>query len=600
MKSMTTSLTKEDFANLNWQSVLADSKEKLCESYSRQFRIRSTLAHSAKDHKSEEAFALLSAICSLHLNSHDHNEPFIPIELVDQLDESCLSALRGLNLGAAEPEFKARIQDLLWTIGGDYQNGLATIESYLQSAKHLEQSHNLDECVKRIERAFSLSLRFRKSNPSLLDNMISEIEKLIIGYKDEKPSESTNPLLRDDPHIVTVGLMRLLQDSKLGDPSKYAKISESLAHNAEKENNFHNAIAYWDINERWHVLQRNSEKVAVASKSAAEVFVKMAEIYAKGKNYHAASFHLQIAIDRLRKLGGMQSRTKQLHKQLLEYQTASVENVNFVPPTINVNKLIQEAKQYVSNKDFKDAILVLTQLISPPRREDLRKIVEEKKDENPAWYWLAARVSDEEGKTIAQRASMLFSSEEDLEQAIEAEMHVRALNFRERAVLNVIEPARQQIINEHNIRVRDFEFIVTNNPFIPPGREWIYARGLHSGLIGDFLISTHLLVPQLEHSIRHLLHLSGEITSSLDTQTGLQEHNRLTHLLSVPAATEIFGEDTIFDLNGLLIQQGFGANLRNNLSHGLIAPIEFYSSIHCYLWWLSLHLCSRSFIAQLI
>jgi hypothetical protein len=96
-----------------------------------------------------------------------------------------------------------------------------------------------------------------------------------------------------------------------------------------------------------------------------------------------------------------------------------------------------------------------------------------------------------------------------------------------------VEPAREQINSEHQVEVDAFLPIVSDNPFVPAGREYIYARGLHAGLSGDFLVAAHLLILQLEPSRRYLLFNRGVLTSGLDSQ-GIQEERNLNMLLYLP------------------------------------------------------------------
>lgn len=129
----------------------------------------------------------------------------------------------------------------------------------------------------------------------------------------------------------------------------------------------------------------------------------------------------------------------------------------------------------------------------------------------------------------------------------------------------------------------------------------IVARGLHAGLNGDFVVSTHLLVPQLEESVRYLLAQTGIIASSLD-DAGVQEEIDLNRTLcsskfAEPLA-EILGKDIVFEMRTLLVER-FGANLRNDMAHGLVDHDSFYSPSARYLWWLALHLYSFPVLARL-
>jgi hypothetical protein len=152
-----------------------------------------------------------------------------------------------------------------------------------------------------------------------------------------------------------------------------------------------------------------------------------------------------------------------------------------------------------------------------------------------------------------------------------------------------ITPAIYQINLEHSVSIKDLLPIVSHNLFIPPGREYLFAKGLYAGLTGDFMTSIHILIPQIENSVRYLLSQRGVITSSLDDQ-GIQNEHNLNTTLYCPEITSIFDEDTLFDLKGLLVERA-GSNLRNRMAHGLMNDDQFSSPLMIYLWWLTLRIC---------
>ncbi len=51
-------------------------------------------------------------------------------------------------------------------------------------------------------------------------------------------------------------------------------------------------------------------------------------------------------------------------------------------------------------------------------------------------------------------------------------------------------------------------------------------------------------------------------------------------------------------MRGLLVER-FGANLRNDMAHGLLDHDSFYLPSACYLWWLALRLYSLPVLAKL-
>jgi hypothetical protein len=188
-----------------------------------------------------------------------------------------------------------------------------------------------------------------------------------------------------------------------------------------------------------------------------------------------------------------------------------------------------------------------------------------------------------QGKTTARQPQ----SEDE---AVQIDMFQDAMPIRSLAVQALIEPAREEIIFEHSVRVSDLMPFLVNNPFVTPRHEWIIAMGLNAGFWGDFLTAAHLLMPQLESSVRRILHGLGIITSGFDND-GIQDEYNLNKLLRLPEYIEplekILGKDFVFDLRGLLIER-FGSNLRNEMAHRLLDYGSFYSVPGCYVWWLIL------------
>ena len=200
------------------------------------------------------------------------------------------------------------------------------------------------------------------------------------------------------------------------------------------------------------------------------------------------------------------------------------------------------------------------------------------------------------GSNVARSSSVRADLANDTDRAISAIAYSRARYHWQSSVQGCIEPARLQILEEHAPTVRDFFGLVTDSPFVPIGREHLYARGLHAGLIGDFETATHFLIPQLEHSIRDLLSANGAIASGLnpdgiqhefDLNKSLKETNTASILLKV------LGEDTLFNLRAVFVEPN-GANLRNNMAHGLMDSNDFYTAAASFGWWLILRLCCVS------
>lgn len=256
---------------------------------------------------------------------------------------------------------------------------------------------------------------------------------------------------------------------------------------------------------------------------------------------------------------------------------------------INISNYIEEAEKLIQGKEIRDAIFQLGLIGGTPQKSVLRAQVENSSKKYPLQHLFSSVAVNESGKIISRQPSMISGNQEEVEAAMKVEMYKQAQYYHLLYTQGLVEPARKKIIFEHNVRLKDIFYLVENNPFVPHGREIIFAEGLLKGFYGDFLTSAHLLIPQLENSIRHILYESGQIVSGIDSE-GVQDEKNLNSLLFIPEFEELISEDIAFDLQGLLVER-FGSNLRNRLAHGLMSYDSFFSYELIYLWWVSLHLC---------
>ncbi|WP_322698710.1 hypothetical protein [Nostoc sp. DedSLP03] len=102
------------------------------------------------------------------------------------------------------------------------------------------------------------------------------------------------------------------------------------------------------------------------------------------------------------------------------------------------------------------------------------------------------------GKVVARQPKLgLSNNPEQIEESIRFEMYRNAVFYQILHAQAYIEPARYQINLEHSVQVKDLFSIVSNNSFVPSGREHQFAKGLYAGLTGDFFTSTHFLIPAI-------------------------------------------------------------------------------------------------------
>jgi hypothetical protein len=264
-------------------------------------------------------------------------------------------------------------------------------------------------------------------------------------------------------------------------------------------------------------------------------------------------------------------------------------DVENIPGFMDGREKAQEgARKHVSGHPLDIALMRLAFVTQPIQPKELRETVERHAREFVFSHLFGVEKLSSDGLVTDTAPSAVMSNEEAKEERFRKEMYQQAAQFGWPVKVDfAIAPARQQILDEHAPRLRDIAFLVSSHPLVPVGRERIYARGILAGLQGDWLIATHLLIPQLEYSIRLVFQQNDILPSTLNA--GLQKVHLLGWLLTHSAMPEIFGEDMAFDLRALLIEV-FGCNLRNDFAHGLIPEGAFYTPATQYLWWLILRL----------
>lgn len=114
------------------------------------------------------------------------------------------------------------------------------------------------------------------------------------------------------------------------------------------------------------------------------------------------------------------------------------------------------------------------------------------------------------------------------------------------------------------------------SPVFDADRRGLIKKGLDAYLNHDHLSVAHLLVPQIEHALRRLLGMLGQPTNkSVRGASGIMEEKNLSHILErEDAIKRCLGEDIrLYFLVFLADRRGH--NVRNELSHGLMADRQF-------------------------
>src|SRR5690606_27066837 len=87
--------------------------------------------------------------------------------------------------------------------------------------------------------------------------------------------------------------------------------------------------------------------------------------------------------------------------------------------------------------------------------------------------------------------------------------HIR--NWYREKTLTIIQVLKQ-IMDFEKILEKEFVYgliEISKSKFIPNGREIMYAQGLYEGFNNNYIAAAHLLMPQIENSLKHIGELKG-------------------------------------------------------------------------------------------
>ncbi len=602
-------LTKQDFDSIQWESYLNDfnsNDDSSWFTYSGIFMDKAQEAENQKDERTQAAFILLGDIMSLCLKVEDNNseQPFQPMfvwgdgkrsAILQDFSEEQLKVLSEILTTITNPVIKARIADILWIRDrrSYYTMGKIAIENYIILAKNSkpEKFSDFADTINQIlPRAMQLA--HQRGNHDQKESVVQCIQAIITQGETLKIYD-------------TLALIQLLQkykslyqgDAPLVDKQLYADESVKLAEKAVSEKDFFAAQGAYDVAARWFQLLNNSEKEKEIKILAAELSVQMADVDNSQQSKLNVAHHLATAYQRFLSIGGTENRREEIHTQLLKAQEASVsEMVTISSEKLDITQYIEETEKAVQGKTAREILFYMMRECCSPSVQSLRQSIEERAKGNSLLDLFTHTLSDEKGRTVAQRRGLWANTPEERETAIISQMYEAAQTQRQIQIIIGIEPCRSVLLTEHNPNIDFFDEYIYYNPFIPFGREELFRRGLYEGLRGDFLVSTHLLMPQIENSLRYVLERSGKASSKV-VKDGLQEDMNLSDLLSdsMPEKgknilIEILGEDIVFDLQSLLNEKA-SVNLRNEVAHGKVDAETFYGHTAVYFWWLVLRIC---------
>lgn len=497
--------------------------------------------------------------------------------LPSELSPDDLDAVKKIAESVEDAALRARLLDILWVCRKDHVACGEAAGLYADAADLLISSDSWTYADDHYRRGLQLARTLGAKKDLYLELETRLLKKLEASFSATA--------------VAAISFLRLAIHFRCGDSPTLAAMAAKEAQKADDDERHALARDLWEIAAELFKRSADGEKEKACRLAVAKSYFSEACLKGdgpSGSGLVGAHFQLR-GVEALRRVGGDSAEVERQRAKLTEYQIASRKEMKTISTEFDIAELQDVSRNHVSGQALDMALFRFTLGRELEDPDSMREQARKNAEAAPLSHLLGRNLVDGSGRTVAVQEG-LYSDEQDAENdALEAYAFNAARFFWDFRAAAYIEPARRQIVHEHHPSLDDLSPIVRNNPFIPPGHEWIFLRGLHAGLHGDFLLSASLLVPQIENSLRHILEMVGVDVTNLKSD-GTQPVKMLGQLLCFNELEEMLGAAACFELRGHLIEKN-GFDFRNHLCHGFLSDAEANSTPAASIWWLVLRLC---------
>lgn len=277
---------------------------------------------------------------------------------------------------------------------------------------------------------------------------------------------------------------------------------------------------------------------------------------------------------------GESDKADAAHKRLVEIQKEIPKIMVPFSVELDIKGVIDNLKANMEGLSFEECVIRLTQMFVFEKQEDIKKRVIEEFKDNPISHLFGKSLINAQGQTVLALHPLDIHDPEKDPKLMELHMYQNALEKQKVAgdiwVKNALIIIRDKFVIDKSM----VEFLVKDNPIIPDGRERIFQSGLYMFLNGDYYEALHILAPQVENLFRNIAREVGGLTVTLE-KDGSSMEKVLSSILSLPELVDCYDNDILFTFRGLLNEQA-GANIRNEIAHGIISEYACSTGVCLY------------------
>lgn len=576
--------------------LLGKSHSADCADYWTTFAKARDQAAESNDAKRAGALDVLAGVCSLMLRADEPMQPFAPLIQMVVGSSVTAEAYRGAQADIfaevaptiGHPALRARIADLAWFLGRRPDSGRLAISSYLASLSRLLRARSGGSPARQPVDSLAASDLLRRA--CVIERQLGQRDDAgrDLAVMARKIRERARRR-RDVQGVAWAITLEL--DFRLAKPLVLARVAERLASELEPDGRADARVQLLEVAARAYQLARRASDADRAVAAIAECHVRTADRFSKSPMHEA--HWLEQAIAALKRFKGTNDRRADLQARLIRAQGRLGEFM--VPPRdrIDVSEIAELTRGSLAGLDRVAALLRFAEQSRSPDIAGLRSEADKSFARTPFAGLFAPMIFDPKFKVASRLPAVEFGQPPD-----EGNLRHTILRHEElRRTLVVggqIEPARIQIVIDHQPDERLLTRLASLSPCVPQGHERFFGRGFAHFFNADFIEAAHLLVLQLEPMLRHIL-ASADVDTTRFKSDQTQASAMLSGLLrpeTIYRTTleELLGEEAVFEIENLF-DHSAGPAIRHRIAHGLLSPWSFGSYDIIYACWFIYRLC---------
>lgn len=519
-------------------------------------------------------FDLLKNIVSLGTKIHNDGIEFHPMFVmadgsrtfsIEDISEDDYLILHSLKLEKMPLILRALIADILWTNKKEFNAAKIAANAYWELFMLWYTDEDNVGTIDMIRRAVCISVQTKQTT------LYNEIQEWFNEFIDTKAASAEGffslrimELFFKQKNFDVSIILKVLDDLIDGNSDNIAKVEQAYKLKTE---------CLFKLKRKEDAIKNNNLLADYYLEFAEKIFKKDIQEALRAVNFYQKGIMLYHN-------NGESDKADAAHKRLVEIQKEIPKIMVPFSVELDIKGVIDNLKANMEGLSFEECVIRLTQMFVFEKQEDIKKRVIEEFKDNPISHLFGKSLINAQGQTVLALHPLDIHDPEKDPKLMELHMYQNALEKQKVAgdiwVKNALIIIRDKFVIDKSM----VEFLVKDNPIIPDGRERIFQSGLYMFLNGDYYEALHILAPQVENLFRNIAREVGGLTVTLE-KDGSSMEKVLSSILSLPELVDCYDNDILFTFRGLLNEQA-GANIRNEIAHGIISEYACSTGVCLY------------------